>query len=460
MKKVLLLMVAFLTLFVGCSNVEPETEPQNSVQYSKRENQLAFLKQNSTYLLTEGQMEDSLKSFVARSGGAARSLATADSYVLTKKSVETVTVKNAKADTSREAESAEAEETQEEFPIYTYEIYNSETGKSAVAVTSTDLRLGAVLAVTEEGDLNDEEVKPFADIFYSKLNDYIYETAYLWNNVEVEDDVERDAVAIDIYVTQLGTCFTYSNFNEQFACTNAVLRTKWGQHNPYNNLVVAALGNSGYVTGCTVTALAQVMAGLEYNESSILLPNGYDWSAMKATPDAHDVSPEAQNQISHLMWYLGQNLRANYKLDTNGNGATSVFDSDVETYLNAFGYTYYGEYFSLPTVLYSLNIGLPLLCSGTDDHGTGHSWVIDGYKIYTCTMKNKATEETAEITDYFLHCNLGWDGIADGYYRSSIFNTTNVPLLDASSSNAMAEQDFRKFYKYYLHTISHIWHAK
>ena len=452
MKKVLLLMVAFLTLFVGCSNVEPETEPQNSVQYSKRENQLAFLKQNSTHLLTESQMEDSLKSFVARSGGGARSLVAADNYILTKKSVETVTVKNAESDASREAESLEAEESVEEFPIYTYEIYNSETGKSAVAVTSTDLRLGAVLAVTEEGDLNDEEVKPFADIFYSKLNDYIYETAVLWNEIDAVETEARNAG--EVLVTQLGLYFTYSDFNELYACTNTILKTKWDQGDPYNMHVVAALGNSDYVTGCVPTALAQIMAGLEYNESSILLPNGFDWNAMKAHPNADDVSSEARYQISHLMWYLGQNLFASYKPNS-----TNVFTAAIESYLDAFGYTHYGTCFSMPYLLQSLDIGLPLLCRGEDGED-GHCWVIDGYKLCTCTMKNTLTGDTADITDYFFHCNLGWNGNCDGYYRTCIFNTNNIPDADRAMNLYRSGYVIPYYYRYLIYTISHIWHAK
>ena len=109
-------------------------------------------------------------------------------------------------------------------------------------------------------------------------------------------------------------------------------------------------------------------------------------------------------------------------------------------------------------IINSLDIGLPLLCRGRDGVN-GHVWVIDGYKIYACTMKNEVTGETADITDYFFHCNLGWEGSCDGYYRSCIFNTQNIPNQDRNVSIYRSGY-IQDFFRYKLYTVSHIWHAK
>ena len=463
MKKVLLAMVASVALLAGCSDgikVEQSADSGNTaktVQYSQRKEQLSFLKQNSTYQLTEEQMEDSLKKFVkTASENGSRSLCADDNYIISNKSKKLISVKNPSSSVARAA--SVAEETSE-YPIYTYEIYNKDTDKSAVAITSTDLRLGAVLAVTEEGDLDDEEVKSFADIFYSKLNDYILETNQMWEELSANETAARSYV--DDILTILGVQYSYSDFKELQSCTNTILKTKWGQGDPYNRIVIAARGNPNYVTGCTVTALAQIMAGLEYNEGSALLASGYNWTAMKRLPYANYVSVEAQNQIAHLMWYLGENLDADYNVDAKGNSVTYVADYNVVDYLARAGYTCYGAPFALPNIVQSLDLGFPLLCTGNDQtldgKKRGHCWVIDGYKVYTCTMKNDLTGDTAETADYFLHCNLGWTGASNGYYRSCIFNTQKVPIPEGGQVIG----DFMEgFYKYNLYTISHISHVK
>ena len=459
MKKVLLAMVASIALLAGCSDgikVEQSSDSENvakTVQYSQRKEQLAFLKQNSTYQLTEEQMEDSLKKFVKTvSENGSRSLCADDSYIISNRSKKLISVKNPSSSVAR---AASASEETSEYPIYTYEIYNKDTDKSAVAITSTDLRLGAVLAMTEEGDLDDDEVKPFADIFYSKINDYILETTYLWNEIDVKENSARSFLDDLAYI--IGECCTYSDFKELQSCTNNILKTKWGQGDPYNKYVLATRGN--FPTGCGPTALAQIMAGLEYNESAIHIASGYDWGEMKKAPDIESVSPKAKEQIAYLMYYLGNALGAQYK--KNG---TAVTYSDIESYLTRNGYYHYDRDFSMFNIVQSLDFGFPLLCMGIDKDNfldenlqkmkVGHCWVIDGYKIFTCTMKNIITGDTAEITDYFVHCNLGWTGKCDGYYRSCIFDVKTVPLPDEFENNEIG------FFKYNLRAISHVAHIK
>lgn len=458
MKKVLLAMVASIALLAGCSDGIKVEQPADSgnvaktVQYSQRKEQLAFLKQNSTYQLTEEQMEDSLKKFVkTASENGSRSLCADDNYIISNKSKKLISVKNPSSSVARVAS---ASEETSEYPIYTYEIYNKDTDKSAVAITSTDLRLGSVLAVTEEGDLDDDEVKAFADIFYSKLNDYILETNQMWDEVSANESAARSYV--DDLLTVIGVQCSYSDFKELQSCTNTILKTNWDQTYPYNKLVVQATGNPDYVTGCAVTALAQIMAGLEYNEGSILLASGYNWNAMKADPYAWNVSTDAQDQIAHLMLYLGLNLAATYNIRS-----TSVTVDNIKAYLTRALYTHYDSDFTMLPIIQSLDLGFPLLCIGTDrtldGKENGHCWVIDGYKGYACTMKNDLTGAMVEIADYFVHCNLGWGGISNGYYRSCIFNTQKVPIPEGGQAT---DEFLKRFYKYNLYTISHISHIK
>jgi hypothetical protein len=74
----------------------------------------------------------------------------------------------------------------------------------------------------------------------------------------------------------------------------------------------------------------------------------------------------------------------------------------------------------------------------------GHAWVIDGHGSMTCyaeTLYNKKIKKT--ITQWMtlsnclmVHCNMGWDGNANGWYVYGIFDTRNRPLVIESAALA------------------------
>ena len=124
----------------------------------------------------------------------------------------------------------------------------------------------------------------------------------------------------------------------------------------------------------------------------------------------------------------------------------------------------------------SLSSGIPVLCTGCDTFiynngnviiGNGHAWVVDGYKNFTCTVKNKKTGKESRITDDFVHCNMGWGGTCNGYYRGSVFNVKEVAYSDENSYlsgghvetivwfGIYADRN-EGYYKYDVKTISHI----
>jgi|GEM_PF-1010347 len=61
------------------------------------------------------------------------------------------------------------------------------------------------------------------------------------------------------------------------------------------------------------------------------------------------------------------------------------------------------------------------LSNGGKNRDFGHAWVIDGYCNLTCDAVNRKTLEHKTITADYVHCNLGWGGLMNGYYISNVF---------------------------------------
>lgn len=56
-----------------------------------------------------------------------------------------------------------------------------------------------------------------------------------------------------------------------------------------------------------------------------------------------------------------------------------------------------------------------ILCGNVSGNSIGHAWVVDGYR--ETETKIPHTNNDDYQYDYYLHCNWGWGGIADGYYK-------------------------------------------
>ena len=54
------------------------------------------------------------------------------------------------------------------------------------------------------------------------------------------------------------------------------------------------------------------------------------------------------------------------------------------------------------------------------EYDGGHAWVIDGYCKLACDAQNTKTGEKNRITLDYVHCNPGWGGISNGYYKYEI----------------------------------------
>lgn len=210
-----------------------------------------------------------------------------------------------------------------------------------------------------------------------------------------------------------------------------LVKTKWNQDAPYNNLCPADRGVSGSprsYTGCVATAMAQVMyyhkwpetgkGKKGYTSSTInkylsvdFSQSTYDWENMQLIYNG-DETPEQNNAVARLMYDCGVAVNMNYTA-REGSGAA---DMDIPIGLGShFGYKsqiYLRDAYSaagfFSIIKNEIDNNRPLLFAGQGSGG-GHEFVIDGYD-----------------TNNFLSVNWGWGGVSDGFFDMNLMNPDDL----------------------------------
>ena len=218
----------------------------------------------------------------------------------------------------------------------------------------------------------------------------------------------------------------------------------WGQgsdtynpKNPYNAFCPTVDGRLS-VTGCSATALAQVLYYHKWPQEPIAEPlPGYttalnleveelpaisfDWQNM-VDDYTKETTQQQQEAVATLMCYCGQSIQMNYSPD---GSAADYYDVDMLVTLFGYDQELYSACADNYTVsgwdnlIYNeLREGRPIVYGGYSTGG-GHSFVIDGYQV------NGGTG--------YYHINWGWRGMDNGYFKIALLDS-NAHGTGASST--------------------------
>jgi len=202
------------------------------------------------------------------------------------------------------------------------------------------------------------------------------------------------------------------------AVVNPLVRQKWNQYAPYNNLFPLIRGHAKddgtgrLYTNCTNTAWAQIMAFHRHpargsGQSTTVGPNhyvtvssvnlnvAYDWNNMLNSyrRDGRNSNDRQRNAVAVLMYHvaLAVGAQGNYFAAMTENFG---YDRSIQKHERIF-YTDSGWEALIRS---QLDAGLPLYYSSHRQDG-GHAFVVDGYD-------NQGR----------FHVNWGWGGAYDGWY--------------------------------------------
>ena len=203
-----------------------------------------------------------------------------------------------------------------------------------------------------------------------------------------------------------------------------LLQTQWGQEDGYNNYMpLLSCGPNGRAyTGCTATAMAQIMRHHQY-------PNGYNYSAMPNI--VFSSSTTGANDIAQLMYDAAASVPyGSPYYDCSGTwGAPAQVDDafgSVFGYVGTgFWYSYTGSSTNLGKIYGSLNQSRPVLFTGGGgSSGTvSHAWVCDGY-MRTIIKVDQGDGSCVEHEGWSLHMNWGWNGYNDAWFAVNNFTTS------------------------------------
>ncbi len=242
---------------------------------------------------------------------------------------------------------------------------------------------------------------------------------------------------METYAQQIEALDAYALQAEQVSderpAISPLLTTLWNQGSPYND-ACPLQGSARTYTGCTATALAQVMKYHEWPAEQTtaipayttpsariyvpeLAPTTFRWSEMR---DDYHYSDYA-TAVAELMRYCGQALYSDYTAHS-----TSASMADIPQVLhNYFGYDagarhlYQAAYpiSEWEALIYAeLQAGRPVIHAGTSLEA-GHAFVCDGY-------------DGAGM----FHFNWGWGGMYDGYFKLSLL-TPGVGGIGSGSAD-------------------------
>ena len=342
--------------------------------------------------------------------------------------------------------------TTDSIPVYEVCLQSGE--KSGYALVSADSRSAGVLAYIENG--NFEKKDSTGACLMLKLAEA--------STVSEINKIERLKVELrEKTLKKVASCLgkstvTYEEIKDLIEVNGvnggAVLKTEWGQNNPYNLLLPKSYNakyhtETNYPMGCAITAGVQTLAAIA--PSMTIDGTVIDWAFVTKKPKLnynsyfggdYEEAMMISKVVKHM--YEGTNTTPNIDEDFKygpyddpnipcvKSSTTSV--SNLLNYLKKYVScgTYYNKYAPDP-LLNTINANRQMPCvaimGGTHTANEqaekgSHAWVIDGYAI--CT---KTSREILRNNDLYFHANMGWDGTDNGFYKvnadaSTDFETT------------------------------------
>lgn len=472
LKKLVLALVAAASLF-GCknniakSNVELNSREiafEDSESILKEE--LLFYTTTENYKLSEEEVYNDITSFLsAKIAESDEETDYSRAVSIVKNQYDIKKISGFKRELANANAFARGVETSDEVNFSIYDISNPEEGTKGVAITSDDERIGSLLCVLDDIDCTDTDEDPVLEIFLANLDNYVEEVSNELENI-TENDLELFKEKYNITDEEIAAAkLEYENSLEarkfwgydswsswsviDVNYNNLTAKTKWGQRYPYNSAIVAMEG-ANYVTGCTATALVQIMAYYEFParytrndldtlKSKWVLASDwdgtYDWKAMTSNPDAFFLTNKGEVCVGALMYDVSKGIKSEYG-PTEKRDGTGAYISDGITYMRSIGYSCDNlKTYSYNEISNSLRKGRPVAIVGYHSK-EGHAWVIDGslelqrtrnYYVFWIPFKCKENQ-------CYVHCNYGWNGADDegsayyhkgiGYYKSGVFSTS------------------------------------
>ena len=291
-------------------------------------------------------------------------------------------------------------------------------------LVAADKRTEPIFAFVDEGNLDFEKLEDVDNEMFLSFLDYAIATEF--------EDIEN--FKADENLTR-ATSKGWSIRTKYLP----ILKTKWsqgGENNP--NSYGKYCPNK--ITGCTVTATAQILSHFQtighvnWSYNGMGGSSTLHWDQIISDCEKYNGvltpanTPQSLNEVAHLCRYLGNAFGTKYK-----KGTTSVGENKAIDWFNKWGglkASKLKKYDENP-IINAIKNGNPVYGRGnsgrkkflgiTVKYKGGHAWVYDGY---ISAIKNGKQQN-------LIHCNWGWGSSIsyNGYYLSKVFDTNSGPEI-------------------------------
>lgn len=321
----------------------------------------------------------------------------------------------------------------------------------------------------------------FAFVAADKRTDPIYaivdEGNYDFENLEEEENEGLLSFLDYAIATELEDVNNYQEEKNTRAVVNGwtihthyppILKTKWSQGG-YNNPNSFGKYCPNKVTGCTVTATAQILSHFKTIGQVNWSYNGtygranLNWQRIISDSERYGGylsptgTPQSMDEIAHLCRYLGVAFGAKYNVNkkNQAGNSTSVGEDKPIDWFNKWGglrATKLKKY-DEAQIISTIKKGNPVYARGNSGkkkflgirvkYKGGHAWVYDGYISATKNGKQQN----------LIHCNWGWSGSSNGYYLSRVFQANVGPeIYDSAVTRSGQANNYRYNLEYSIIT--------
>lgn len=301
--------------------------------------------------------------------------------------------------------------------------------ESGFLIIANDNRISPILAFSKESNfsIDNEATK---DCFIDKIGHYI-------------DSIDQNLTSL---FNESYSAITDATINEY------VIKTNLGQDEPFNQIVIQ--NHPGCKVGCGPLAAVMIASYSKQKfiyKSKVYNFNHINHNIVNKTPTnlGNDSSSWTNNYtgavlaISQLASDFGEDSKSHY---SKTDGTSTVTDSIYKVMKSAgFNVTSLNYSYSELATLLKLQKGYLIFQQGERklDNGekTGHAWVMDGYgTIGVQSHLNHTQESINATTGYFFHCNWGWSGKCNGFFRGDVFSPTTDRSYNLTTNFAVIRE--------------------
>lgn len=300
-------------------------------------------------------------------------------------------------------------------------------------ILSTNNQVERVLAYSDQGNLTeDAELPGGVEMFMENLSAYVASTTS-----EIHP-YPTDSVDTDGYY-YCNPVYYYGD--AEYEIVRSKINAQWGNTFPYNNECPIIMDDTRYGVGCVAIALGQIMSYFQY--PTTIYSERYattlslNWSSFPAQFSELNDNSKA---IAALLKKIANCVNMQYDIYGVGLLGGSTI-TDAYSGLSSMGYTSDAVWpYTSERIKSSLDSSRPVFISGTSSSGSGHAWIVDGYRReinrYYCdwdvydsnnnyvgvwtTLVDSSLDHVESLLWYY---NWGWDGSYNGYYTAGVYQT-------------------------------------